>query len=121
MSLANIKRGLGDRRLERGRVLDLAQRRAQLLERMRRRRPYKLLPDLPGMTKRKRKYPGARHPYIRLCGCLIRRRRKRRKGCLEPRELKPRPPGYPHPRAYNRGSQRVELAFEFRQYLLEGV
>ena len=79
---------------------EVAARRAARLARMKRRRPYQLKPDLPGMTKRDRRFGywrrhgSARFERVRLLatGALRARKRPARPPPSPRRELKPRPP-----------------------------
>lgn len=93
----------------------IAERRARRLERFRRRAPYRLKPDLPGMTKRLRRYNAA---YLLwrgrtlLCGAVIRRRNKRRKPPPQTRELVPRPkPVRSNKKLYCRGAEHARFTY----------
>jgi len=76
----------------------IAARRAARLARAKRRQPYRLKPDLPGMQKRMRRYPlpyegrrlRSQHDLLR-AGVLIRCRPRKTPRSKRKRELLPRP------------------------------
>lgn len=83
--------------------LDAANRRSARLALLKRQRPYRAKPDLPGMRKRDRRYAGGtlrgarygseplKRADLLYHGVIIRCRRRRRRPERERRELLPRP------------------------------
>lgn len=99
----------------------MADIRARRLARLARRRPYRQMPDLPGMTKRRRKLGYFRwFPRYGYYSCLIRRKPRYDPDVdAEPkRELKPRPPYRRNRKAYDRGRERDEFAAIMRETVL---
>jgi hypothetical protein len=101
---------------------ELEDRRAARLARLKRQRPYRAKPDLPGMTKRVRARPEylwrkavayrfGRSGLVRY-GALIRYRKKKRKPPKQPRELVARPkPARSNKRLYRREEEHGRETF----------
>ena len=102
---------------------EVAARRAARLARMKRRRPYQLKPDLPGMTKRDRRFGyigwaktarSVRWERVRLLatGALRARKRPAKPPPLPRRELKPRPAQVrSNKRLYSRQHEHTRATF----------